>query len=96
MIIGIICIAVLGLFSLTITMRSAHWHLVARILGRNVAIERAKRKAVSMALGDVTAALARGDASICAQAMRAAIMVAEDDTEETLVKLGFKLPEKIS
>lgn len=94
-ILGIALTVVLGLLAVWTAHRSAHWHLTARILGRDIAIERAKRQALSMALGDLERGLRRGDARLCAQAMSAAQRVAEDDTEETITKLGFKLPERI-
>lgn len=70
--------------------------LVARILGRDVAVERAKRKAFAMAVGDLHDGMKRGDAELCSQAIRAATRVASDDSEETLRALGFKLPERIA
>lgn len=96
MIFGIVCTFVIGAISLCLGRRVAIWHLAAQILARDISIERAKRKAVSMALADVTAGLRCGDAAFCAQAMRTALLVANDDSDETLVKLGFKLPEKIA
>jgi hypothetical protein len=48
-----------------------------------------------MALADISSGLSSGDASLCARAMRAAIRVADDDSEETIRLLGFKIPERI-
>ena len=92
MIASIACTVILGLLALWQVRRAAHWHLVARILGRDVVVERAKRTAVAMALGDVAAGLRDGNAELCAKAMRAALQVAHDDTDETLLKLGFQVP----
>lgn len=96
MIAGIVCTVAIGAIALWQARRVAHWTLVARILGRDVMVERAKRRAIAMALGDLEAGLKRGDSMLCAQAMSAAIRVAGDDTDETIIKLGFKVPERIS
>lgn len=95
MILGIVCTIAIGLIALWLRSRVVHWNLVARILGRDLGIERAKRKAIAMALSDLGNGLAYNDPALCAQAMRAALRVANDDTEETLRLLGFTLPEKI-
>jgi hypothetical protein len=92
----IICAVAVGLIAIRQARRVAHWMLVARVLARDVIVERAKRKALAMALGDLEAGLKRGDSLLCAQAMRAALLVARDDTDATLIKLGFTLPERIS
>lgn len=96
MILGIACTVILGTLALWQARRAAHWLLVSKILGRDVAIEQAKRKAIAMALGDLTEGLKRGDGTLCAQATRAALQAATDDTEETLLKLGFTLPERVA
>lgn len=95
MTLGIVCTVALGVIALWLQRRVAHWVLVAKVLGRDVVVERAKRAALALALADVAAGLARGDAQLCAQAMRVALDVANDDSDGTLVKLGYKLPEKI-
>lgn len=96
MIVGITCTVVVGLIAIWQARRASHWLLVARILGRDVVIERAKRTAIAMALSDMGEALRRDDAALCARAMRTALHVANDDGEETLRTLGFKLPDRIS
>lgn len=96
MTLGIVCTIVVALLALLEVRRAAHWNLVARILGREVSVERAKRKAIAMALADMEVGLRRNDTDLCARAMSAAIRCANDDSEETVAKLGFKLPEKIA
>lgn len=93
--IGVLCTLTIGTIALWQARRTAHWFLVARILGRDVAIERAKRQAIAMAPEDLETGLKCSDATLCARAMNAARRVAEDESKETLVKLGFKLPERI-
>lgn len=96
MIIGIVGVVVIGLFAIFAVRRSAVDRLAARIIAREVHVERAKRKALAMALGDLESGLRHGDGALCAKAMHAALQVANDDTEETITKLGFKLPEKVA
>lgn len=94
MIAGITCTVVLGVLALWQARSASHWRLVSKLLGHDIAVERAKRTAIAMALCDVSEGLKRGDATLCSQAMRAALQAANDNTDETLRKLGFKLPER--
>lgn len=96
MTLGIICTVIVGLIAAYEVRQVAHWKLVSEILGREVSVERAKRKAISMALADMELGLQQSDTELCAKAMHAAVRCANDDSEETVVKLGFKLPEKIA
>lgn len=96
MIVGTVCVLVLGVVALWQLRRASHWKLVSRLLGHDYAIEIAKRRALATALGDLEAGLRSGDAILCAQAMDAALRVARDDTDATLRKLGFELPARPS
>src|SRR5262249_49686607 len=94
-ILGVACVFAIGAIALWQARRAAHWSLVARILGRDATVEQAKRRAIGMAIADLKTGIERGDALLCARAMDAARQIAEADSEETLVKLGFQLPERI-
>lgn len=96
MILGIACTITISVIALWLRREVVHWNLVSKILGRDLAIEKAKRQAIAMALSDLSKGLAHNDPTLCAQATRAALRLANDDTDETLLLLGFKLPEKIA
>lgn len=90
----IACIVVIGMIAIWQARRATHYQLLSLQQRHDNAIERAKRMALAWALSDVEAGLRRGDAGLCAQAMSAALRVARDDTDETIRKLGFTLPER--
>jgi hypothetical protein len=92
----IVCVVVIGAIALWRERRVSHWARVARMLGRDVIVERTRVIAIAAALEHLKAGLRNGDAPFSDQALSTAIRVAKDDTDATLIELGIPLPKRIS